>query len=61
MTTWKFEKQFVNKLSLLRIILQRKEKKNGVLCLLSSPPSSLSETSSFKMLEKSRHIPDGQD
>lgn len=26
MTTWKFEKQFVNKLSLLRIILQRKRK-----------------------------------
>ena len=26
MTTWQFEKQFVNKLSLLRIILQRKGK-----------------------------------
>lgn len=33
-TSWKFEKQFVNKLSLLRIILQRKGK-TGVLCLLS--------------------------
>lgn len=26
MMTWQFEKQFVNKLSLLRIILQRKGK-----------------------------------
>lgn len=34
MTTWQFENQFVNKLSLLRIILQRKGK-TGVLCLLS--------------------------
>lgn len=35
MTTWRFEKQFVNKLSLLRIILQRKGK-TGVLCFFSS-------------------------
>lgn len=41
-TTWRFEKQFVNKLSLLRIILQRKGK-TGVLCLFSS---SQLETSS---------------
>lgn len=32
MTTWQFEKQFVNKLSLLRIILQRKGKN---WCLVS--------------------------
>lgn len=47
MTTWQFEKQFVNKLSLLRIILQRKEKL--VSCVYCHHPF----TTSFNILENS--------